>query len=159
MHSAAVLDPKKIGKVHKVSSRLVTAALNDIGPGAIARSTLHGLSSWVLKGIENHEHPCAPYLVDLEAPEFLIVEAFATGFVEEAFSEHRFEIWAQLARRFVELDLGGEPTLYRSNGGRLVEVQNLADMSTKGRQLAGAAFAIFDFPTFKRSSEEAKPGG
>jgi hypothetical protein len=154
MHSASVLDQRKIGRIHKVCNRLTAAALNDIGSGATARSTLYGLSSWVLKGLENHEHPGAPYLVDLDAPEFLIAEAFATGFVEEAFSEYRFELWAQLARRFIELDLGGEPTLYRSNGGRLIEVRNLADMSTKGRQLAGAAFAIFDFPTFRKTPTE-----
>jgi hypothetical protein len=156
MHSASVLDPRKIGRIHKVCNRLVAQALNDLGPGATARSTLYGLSSWVLKGLENHEHPAAPYLAELEAPEFLIAEAFATGFVEEAFSEHRFELWAQLARRFIELDLGNEPTLYRSNGGRLIEVRNLADMSTKGRQLAGAAFAIFDFPTFQRAEPAVK---
>jgi hypothetical protein len=155
MHSASVLDQRKIGRIHNVCNRLAAAALNDIGPGATARSTLYGLSSWVLKGLENHEHPAAPYLVDLDAPEFLIAEAFATGFVEESFSEYRFELWAQLARRFIELDLGGEPTLYRSNGGRLIEVRNLADMSTKGRQLAGAAFAIFDFPTFRKTTEQA----
>lgn len=151
MHSATVLDHKKVGKVHKACSRLVEKALHDIGSGATARSNIYGLSPWVLRGLENYEHPAGAILVDLEAPEFLIAEAFATGFVEEAFSPLRFELWAKLARRYIELDLGGEPTLYRSNGGRLIEIQNLADMSSMGRHQSGSAFAIFDFPTLRKN--------
>lgn len=154
LHSASVLDHKKVGRIHRVCSRLVEKALNDVGSGATARSTIYGLSPWVLKGLESYEHPAGAILVHLEAPEFLIAEAFATGFVEEAFSPLRFELWARLARRYIELDLGGEPTLYRSNGGRLIEVQNLADMSPQGRHKSGGAFAIFDFPTFLKSSDD-----
>jgi hypothetical protein len=136
---------RTLGTPVEVCGRLVDAAIQDINSdsgGAQARGTLHGLSAWVIKGIEK-KVPIQT-LVDLPPSELQAVELIAHGEAgADAYDAGRLS-WEKLVREFLDADLGSEAALYRSKGGKLVAVEHHADVSEYADTSAGS-MAVFSF--------------
>jgi hypothetical protein len=135
---------RTLGTPVHVCQRLLDLAFEDIGrrSGAKARSTLHGLSLWVLSGLEKKSSIDA--LGKLDPAHLGYVEAIARGdATADAYNGGR-ESWERLVREFVEKGVGEEAALYRSRGGRLVSVEHHSDQSEYADSSAGT-MALFEF--------------
>ena len=136
---------RTLGTPVQVCQRLIDRAFEDISPsGARARSTLHGLSSWVLTGLEKKSSIDA--LEQLDPVHLGHVEAIARGDATADAYDGGRESWERLVREFVEKDPGEEAALYRSRGGRLVSVEHHSDQSEYADSSAGT-MALFQFHT------------
>jgi hypothetical protein len=131
---------RTLGSPSVVCEKLIDAALKDAGAGAQARSTLHGLSDWVLKGIKEKEGIDAK----LKDAEIKALEAIAAGELDEKVYNVGKEGWEKLAREYIEKGNGGEAMMYVSKGGKLVAVEHLADTS-EFSNTSGGAMAVFSF--------------
>jgi hypothetical protein len=131
---------RTLGSPSVVCEKLVDAALKDAGAGAQARSSLHGLSEWVLKGIKEKEGIDAK----LKDAEIKALEAIAAGELDEKVYNVGKEGWEKLAREYIEKGNGGEAMMYVSKGGKLVAVEHLADTS-EFSNTSGGAMAVFSF--------------
>jgi hypothetical protein len=133
---------KTLGSPSVVCEKLIDAALKDAGAGAQARSTLHGLSEWVLAGIKEKEGVDAAK--NLKDAEIKALEAIAGGELDEKVYNVGKELWEKLAREYIEKGNGGEAMLYVSKGGKLVSVEHLEDNS-EFANTSGGAMAVFSF--------------
>lgn len=147
---------KSIGSMEEVCGGLVDAALEDAGsqgeqPQGIA--ALHGLSDWVVRGINGEVDIQVLETLQAKDPQtFEAVVAIATGVPREShtvvgmgtFRDGQYG-WGELAKEFVALKLGDEVRLYESKGGELVNIEHLADHSKDYIQSAGGAMARFFF--------------
>ena len=133
---------RTLGNPSAVCGRLVEAALKDVGAGAKARSTLHGLSDWVLEGIRTQKG--VDTLDNLPEAELKAIEAIAKGDLTDSVYQEGKERWEILAREYVDKNLGAEAALYQSKGGKLVTVEHQADTS-EFANTSGGAMALFSF--------------
>lgn len=135
---------RTLGTPVQVCQPLLDRAFNDLGPrsSAKARSTLHGLSSWVLNGLEKKSSIDA--LAKLGSVHLGHVEAIARGDATADVYGAGRESWERLVREFIEKDVGEEAALYRSRGGRLVSVEHHSDQSEYADSSAGS-MALFEF--------------
>jgi len=144
IHGAKVVN-RSLGSPAQVCGKLVDAALKDIGAGnAQAKSTLHGLSEWVMTGIKEKEGVDA--YKDLSATDLQVLEAIASGALLQdpvAYAAGK-EGWERLAREFIEKGQGEEAALYVSKGGKLTAVEHLVDASDFANT-SGGAMAVFSF--------------
>jgi hypothetical protein len=141
IHGAKVIN-RTLGSPADVCGKLVDAALKDAGSGAKARSTLHGLSAWVLQGIQMHEH--IDTFMKLKEAELKAVESIAVGELDEKVYNAGKEGWEKLAREYLGKRMGEEAALYQSKGGTISTVEHLADTS-EFANTSGGAMAIFSF--------------
>jgi hypothetical protein len=133
---------RTLGSPSVVCEKLIDAALKDAGAGAQARSNLHGLSEWVLKGIKEKEGIDA--VSKLKEEEVKALQAIAGGELDEKVYAVGKEGWEKVAREYIEKGNGGEAMLYVSKGGKLVAVEHLADTS-EFANTSGGAMAVFSF--------------
>jgi hypothetical protein len=133
---------RTLGGPSVVCGKLVDAALKDAGAGAQARSTLHGLSEWVLDGIKEKEGIAA--VTQLKDSEIKALEAIAGGDLDEKVYNVGKEGWEKLAREYIEKGNGEAAMLYVSKGGKLVTVEHLTDTS-EFANTSGGAMAVFSF--------------
>jgi hypothetical protein len=133
---------RTLGSPSVVCEKLIDAALKDAGAGARARSTLHGLSEWVLKGIKEKKGIDA--VSKLKEEEIMALEAIAGGELDEKGYALGKDGWEKVAREYVEKGNGGEAMLYVSKGGKLVSFEHLADTSGFANT-SGGAMAVFSF--------------
>jgi hypothetical protein len=137
---------RTLGTPVQVCQRLLDRAFEDIGTlsGAKARSTLHGLSSWVLNGLDKKSS--FDSLEELDPAHLAYVKAIALGEATADGYESGRGSWERLVREFIEKDVGEEAALYRSRGGRLVSVEHHSDQSEYADSSAGT-MALFEFHT------------
>jgi hypothetical protein len=132
---------RTLGSHSVVCEKLVDAALKDAGAGAQARSTLHGLSEWVLNGLKEKEGIDA--VAKLKDSEIKALEAIAGGDLDEKVYNVGKEGWEKLAREYIEKGNGAEAMLYVSKGGKLVAFER-SDTS-EFANTSGGAMAVFSF--------------
>jgi hypothetical protein len=131
IHGAKVVN-RTLGDPKHVCTRLLDAALKDVGLGAEAWSTLHGLSEWVAKGD-------ADALQGMDKAQLDILQGIASG----KGSEYHEKGWETVAMEFVNLGLGSESNLYMKQG-KLDRIEHKADGS-EFANTSGGAMAIFKF--------------
>jgi len=141
MYGARVLN-RTLGTRDEVCGPLVDAALVDAGPGSQARSTLHGLSEWVLRGLRNEVSIEA--LKELSDAEVDAVSAIAEGPVTDSVYETGRDAWEELIGDFLNQNVGDEATLYQSKGAVFVQVEHHSD-DTDYADTCGGATALFAF--------------
>lgn len=144
LYGAKVIN-RTLGKPIDVCGRLVDAALDDAGPGAGAQSTLHGLSEWVLRGLDNKES--IDVLQTFSDAERSIIKEIANGQLRH--DRDRYETqgqtaWERLIVEFLQKGLGDEAALYQSKGAKFLLVEHFADTSDYG-DLSGYAMARLAF--------------
>jgi hypothetical protein len=136
---------RTLGSPSVVCEKLIDAALKDAGAGAKARSTLHGLSEWVLKGIKEKKGiDAVSSLKEAEIKALAAIALAAGGELDENVYTVGKEGWEKVAREYVEKGNGGEAMLYVSKGGKLVAVEHLADTS-EFANTSGGTMAVFSF--------------
>ena len=134
LHSAKVVNRTLGSHVH-VCSRLVKEALQRDSSIKQARSTLHGLSDWIL------EHSTA-----WKQNDVLSRMAKGDSYTNEEYQQHQ-ALWEDLAIQFSNQQIErqeGEVALYASNGASLASIQHNADTSEFRNTCAGA-MALFAF--------------
>ena len=132
---------RTLGNHQEVCGKLVDAVLEDMTRPILAKSTLHGLSDWVVDticAIEKGEAK-SPAIQSILDNETAIKEAMA---VAQNKSDPG-ESWALLAKEFALVDQG-EPALYQSKGASLVEIQHKTDTTEFSNTCAGS-MAILQF--------------
>jgi len=147
-----------LGSIHQVCGRLVEAALQDVKDGggkeAFARSTLHGLSEWILKGLggntnnSNDDAALETILASIGDSDVLAVEELAKSgnlskISEEIYSQAQPH-WDKLAVEFIKQGLGEEAPLYEASGGVLKQIDHRAD-NTDYSSSSGGAMALYEF--------------
>jgi hypothetical protein len=133
---------RTLGTPAQVCGKLLDRALQDMGSekGAQARSTLHGLSAWVIRGLQ--KDLAIDTLSQLRASELEAIAAIARGEAgAEAYDVGRAS-WEQLIVEFVEKGLGEEAELYLSKGGGFLTVEHHSDQSEYADTSAGS-MALF----------------
>lgn len=147
---------KSIGDMQEVCGGLVDVALEDAssqGEQPQGLATLHGLSDWVVRGINEQEDiKVLTTLQERDPQTYEAVVAIATGVPREShtvvgmgtFRDGQYG-WGELAKEFVKRKLGDEVKLYESKGGELVAIEHLADHSEEYIKSAGGAMARFFF--------------
>jgi hypothetical protein len=135
---------RTLGSIPEVCPRLLDAALKDAIKASSAerstfsiqgRSTLHGLSEWVLqqnRDSNNHKHK------DEEK-----VPAMARGgeFKKDEYDQAE---WERVATKFVHNGQSVESNLYQSRGGVLSHIEHHCDTSDFASSSRGA-MAVFQF--------------
>jgi hypothetical protein len=146
LHSAKVIN-RTLGEPEHVCGRLVDAALADIPGVAMAKSTLHGLSQWVLDGSaqDNDSHPARKILKCLNATELAAVIAIASGnYLDEIVYDSGRESWEKLATMYANHRMSPEIALYISKGATLESIQHNMDIGDYANTCGGAmAFLKF----------------
>ena len=122
--------------------RLVDVALEDVGGGALARSSLRGLSEWVQNAVSQSKPLGA--LTSLDESQLLAVERIAKNKWTDQDYEHGREVWEKLAREYANCELGEEAMLYQSKGGVVVDILHHADESDYASSSSGT-MALFEF--------------
>lgn len=117
-----------LGNLPHVCGRMLDAARKD--GGNEARSTLHGLSEWVL----------AEKLNDMQDAEKKIVARIADGKLDS----YNEQMWEKLALEYVDQGLGDEANLYLGNSATLIRIEHQAD-TTEFADTSGGAMAVFKF--------------
>lgn len=130
-------------------------------PQAVAN--LKGLSEWVAGCFENNlegsqtlkllEQECGENDGDSSGSVSLeAARAIATGVPRPGHSvvgQGTFrdgqEVWMELAQEYIGLDLSEEVNLYKKQGGKLVNIEHLADQSPNNMKSAGGAMARLFF--------------
>lgn len=147
---------KSVGTMEEVCSGLVDAALEDAssqGEQPQGLATLHGLSDWVVRGIEEKEEiEVLTRLQERDPQTYEAVVAIATGVPREShtvvgmgtFRDGQYG-WGELAKEYCRRKLGDEVRLFESKGGELVAIEHLADHSEDYIKSAGGAMARFFF--------------
>jgi hypothetical protein len=124
---------KTLGSISNVCPRLLDAAI--VTGATRARSTLHGLSNWVLK--ERLPLPADDY----NTTQVKLLTEICKGNLEK----YDPNLWEPLARDFCELGLGEEANLYlQKEGSKLVGIEHLTDVGDFSNE-SGGAMAIFQF--------------
>lgn len=142
IYGAKVIN-RTLGNLTDVCGKLVDHALQEAGSDAQARSTLHGLSGWVLEGLQKADS--SEILSGLtEAERQAITEIARYTEKRHGVYEDAKEIWAKLAREFLEHKLSSEALLYQSKGATLVNVEHGLDTSDFA-STCGTAMAMFSF--------------
>jgi hypothetical protein len=131
IHGAKVVN-RTLGDPKHVCTRLLEAALKDVGLGAEAWSTLHGLSEWVAKGD-------ADALQGMDKAQVDCLQGIASG----KGSEYDEKGWELVAMEFVNKGLGSESNLYMEQG-KLDRIEHKADESGFA-DTSGGAMAVFKF--------------
>lgn len=153
LHGAKVIN-KTLGHMEDVCGKLVDAALADIpGQHAKARSNLHGLSPWVLKGASgdpNSDHTSMVALRGYSPQDRDAVAAIATArypwsYDDELVYDAGKDLWEQCAREFIKQKHSHEAELYKSKGAKLDKIEHRADKSDYA-STCGGAMAFFKFP-------------
>jgi hypothetical protein len=127
MYGAKVVN-RTLGDIPHVCARLVDAARKD--GGKEARSTLHGLSDWVM----------SEKLEGMQDAEIKIVARIADGNLD-TYDE---KMWEKLAREYVNEAKGDEAHLYLEKGASLIQIEHQTD-SSDFSNTSGGAMAIFEF--------------
>lgn len=135
MFGAKVVN-RTLGDPLQVCPMLVDAILADVGTGCQALSTLHGLSDWVLRGIEGKEEIEA--LSKLPESQLDSLTKIAKGRDLEVSYDNGKDSWEQLAAEYVLKGLGAESSLYTSKGATLVGIEHDTDRSDFSSTCAGA---------------------
>lgn len=135
---------------------LVDVAMKEAGengdqPQAIA--TLTGLSQWVTICLQDKDK--SEELDKLQREDslsFEAVQAIATGIPRKGHSVVGIGTygdgelgWKALAREFIERKLSEEVNLYSNRGGRVVEIEHMADQNPGYLKSAGGAMARLFF--------------
>ena len=169
IHSAKVVN-RSLGSTADVCRRLVEHAISSQSKGnvVVGKSTLHGLSDWVIDLLEEAKRD-DEFVTSLSTDERQTVNAIARGDMTpfhrqsenncsqkdgattgtQNNSRTASELWDQLARLYLQSpevqqndSTTCEAALYQSLGGRLVEIEQQADTSDYSNT-AGGAMAIF----------------
>jgi hypothetical protein len=144
MFGAKVVN-RTLGDAVDVCDRLVDAVLQDAKPEVKARSTLHGLSEWVL---DSKNSSIEAILSSMDENEVKAVQMIARNAAAEENPNALYDAgkkgWEALATEFVSLGEGQEAALYMSKGGSLGAIEHHADTSAYANT-AGGAMAIFSF--------------
>ena len=125
-------------------------------PQAVA--SLKGLSQWAADCFDQNLHE-SKVLQNLHASQaeqdsvsFEAVRAIATGVPRPGHSvvgQGTFrdgkEAWMEVAKEYVSLGLSEESNLYEKEGGKLVNIEHLADQSPDNMKSAGGAMARLFF--------------
>lgn len=130
---------RTLGTPTEVCGKLVDRALQDIGSTSgtrQARGTLHGLSPWVLRGLQHQTSIRA--LSNVPSAELEAIAAIARGAAGAETYEVGRRCWESLIAEFVETDRDSEAALYRSKGGRLMAVEHHADQSEYADMSSGS---------------------
>jgi hypothetical protein len=130
---------RTLGSLPHVCDKLVDAALQDLNRPVLAKSTLHGLSDWVLTVMDNKESSAVVQSLD---PETL--EAVTAVAQNKASAPYPKDAWEILAKEFLRHSSEGESALYRAKGATLVEIQHQVDTTEFSDTCAGA-MALFEF--------------
>jgi hypothetical protein len=135
---------RTLGTPQQVCGKLFDRALQDIGDGtgARARSTVHGLSSWVMNGLQRKIS--IGTLAQLQPAQLTAVGEIARGDAGVDTYDLGRESWEKLVAEFIEHDQEGEAALYRSKGGKLLTVEHMSDQSEYADTSAGS-MALFTF--------------
>lgn len=143
--------------INDVCLPLVDVALKEAGengdqPQAIA--SLHGLSQWVSTCLEDGDQS-SEQLDKLRRDDplsFEAVQAIATGVPRKGHSVvgvgtyRDGEVgWKALAKEYAEKHFSEEVNLYEKRGGRIVEIEHMADQNPGYLQSAGGAMARLFF--------------
>lgn len=127
-------------------------------PQAVA--SLKGLSEWVAECFEKENLGGSETLQRLgneensseDSVSFEAVRAIATGIPRPGHSvvgQGTFrdgeETWKELAKEYIALGLSVEAKLYEKQGGKLVNIEHLADQSPENMKSAGGAMARLFF--------------
>ena len=154
---------KSLGSCAQVCKPLLHRALQDIRSGsnqddnepvATALASLDGLSKWVVGGIEKKHHIQTLEMLRQsdDSRSYEACVAIATGIPRPGHSvvgQGTYRDgqvgWSQLAKEYVhqKCDDQGESLLYQENGGQLVSIDHLADVSREGLMGAGGSMARF----------------
>jgi hypothetical protein len=142
IHGAKVVN-RTLGDPKHVCPRLLEAALKDVGPGAEAWSTLHGLSEWVAAAasaakVGGDAPPDA--LQGMDKVQVDILQGIASG----KGLEYDEKGWEMVAVEFVNKGLGSESNLYMERQGKLDRIEHMADVS-EFADTSGGAMAVFKF--------------
>ncbi len=116
-------------------------------PQAVA--SLKGLSEWVAGCLDTND---SSVLQSLDEASLEAVRAIATGIPRPGHSvvgQGTFRdgqaAWEKLGKEYVSLGLSKEANLYEKEGGKLVNIEHLADQSPDNMQSAGGAMARLFF--------------
>lgn len=153
LYGAKVIN-RTLGSLDAVCGKLVDAALADVRGAARARSTLHGLSEFVLLGIETLDgsnaaaaaaHPassCREILQGLSIADLSAVKAIASSKSNEEEEEEECasakRTWELLAWEFVGQKQSSETLLYLSKGATLASIAHRSDTSDFSNTCGGA---------------------
>jgi hypothetical protein len=129
---------RTLGSLPKVCDKLVDAALQDLKRPVLAKSTLHGLSDWVLTVMDKKESSAMQSF----DPETL--EAVTAVARNQATAQYPKDAWEILAKDFLRHSSEGESALYQAKGATLVEIQHQVDTTEFSDTCAGA-MALFEF--------------
>jgi hypothetical protein len=134
---------RTLGPPKDVCGKLVDAALEDTARPVRAKSTVHGLSDWVLNMIAALDD------LDKEVPLGVraLLENKETVKEVTAVAQNQAdagENWELLAKEFILASEEGESALYPSMGATLVEIQHKADTTEFSNTCAGS-IALFEF--------------
>ncbi len=133
---------------------LVRAALEESeasepGQQPQAVASLSGLSEWVAGCFESQE---SKILQTLDESSLEAVKAIATGIPRPGHSvvgQGTFrdgqKAWEELGREYASKGLSKETSLYEAEGGKLVNIEHLADQSPDNMKSAGGAMARLFF--------------
>jgi hypothetical protein len=141
LYGAKVIN-RTLGEPKLVCGKILDAALQDVGiDKARARSTLHGLSDWVLDGMRIKKR--VDSLSGLSDGELSAIEAIAKEPSTEKYDTSRM-IWEKLAQEYIDRGCATEAALYQSREGVLTEIEHHADTSELANT-SGGAMALFEF--------------
>lgn len=135
LYGAKVVN-RTLGRPTDVCGKLVDAAIKDVGSGIQARSTLYGLTDWVLKGVDNRQS--IESLARLSDFDLAVVKGIAKGDVKDT----NKAFWEDIVREFVNKRLGEEAALYQDRGGKLVAIEHNAD-DTEYTDSSAGTMAVF----------------
>jgi hypothetical protein len=148
---------RSLGSHSDVCKRLLDMALEDSmsqGEDPVALASLHGLSRWLVEGIEGkNEIALLNELKNSDEKSFEACKAIATGIPRAGHSvvgqgtyRDAESAWRNLANEYVvSLKMSDEANLYQENDAKLVGIDHLADTSKEGMMGAGGSMARFIF--------------
>lgn len=146
LHGAKVIN-RTLGSLEAVCGKLVDAALADIKESATARSTLHGLSDWVLEGFDDLSstpHPATAILGRLTPEGANLVKVIASSNSDKDYYMEVKDVWELLAKEFIQQKLSPEAALYQSKRATLEAIEHGTDTSDFANT-SGGSMALFRF--------------
>jgi len=140
---------RTLGTPQHVCGKLVDAALRDMKKGnpVFAKSTLHGLSEWVLKRITQQKKDSIPPSLRVEDDVIKALKCIAENKSDDSIYEAFQAQWELVGKDFLndaEAVKAGESGLYQSKGATLVEIQHRVDTSEFSDTCAGT-MALYRF--------------
>jgi len=142
MYGAKVVN-RTLGSPTNVCTKLVQMALDQDPSIVQAKSTLHGLSEWVLDLITRNQIHDSSFTGDIQLLENI---ARDNTFTNEEYRKCK-SAWENLAIQFTkeQIEAGaGEAALYAHNGATLSSIEHHSDISEFQNTCAGA-MALFSF--------------